>query len=621
MKRDLDHEVTRPVYERNETEANRQMCYVCLFCAGALTLALILYAFKLFPLHNYTQVYIVLPILIVVLVSSFFWSRTKFITKPGFKYFVISTILLVIALLSTLLPRHFALSFALLIILSNHYYSPRFSRFVFIITVAAMLLAIYAGMLVGEYDPNLLTEGKVVLDEATGEYVIYQPESPRERIAFINELIAQGKTNRWVTAAVYYFFSRAIILTLIYLVSNALSYRTHNLLEKEALGQRDKARIATELSVAEEIQRTVLPSASFQNEKVEILAQLKPARAVGGDFYDYWFPDAYHVAFLIGDVSGKGIPAAMFMMKTLASFRASYSLGLAPSEVMKKVNSLLCAGNDASMFVTTFFGVLDVRTGKVEFANGGHNAPILCEKGNFRYLNCKKGMILGALEDLLIEDEEIALPKGAGFLLYTDGITEARNAQGEFYGENRLLDFVSKATYQSLVEFGHDLEDNIIEFVGEAEQSDDITYICWFYESELVHCREKSFPATMDSMKEVQKFVIEQARKAKIDEKGYNIFVIAMDEIFSNIVKYGQVPADSEVHIRCVYRPQRKVATITIVDRGVPFDPTKFEATLMDEREEPTPGGLGWHMVKSMMDELVYHRTNGKNVVSISKKV
>ncbi|MBR1846825.1 MAG: SpoIIE family protein phosphatase [Bacilli bacterium] len=620
MKTRFKSKETEEAFAKNEIEANRQMCYICAMGGGGLFVALIFYIFKLFPLHNYIQVYITLPILIVLLEIPLFLRKTKLVEKSGFKYVTIYMLLFVIGLLNTLLPKHFVLGYAFLIVLTNHYYSPKFGRIIFFASLATMLVALYIGALIGEYDPNLITSGKVVYDEDLGEFVLYQPESPRERFVFFLELIESGGSNRFIAIAVYYFFARGLLLTMVFLTSNSLNNRTQSLLQREADSQQERTRIATELSVAEEIQRTVLPSATYQSQKVEILAQLKPARVVGGDFYDYWFPDANHLAFLIGDVSGKGIPAAMFMMKTLTSFRASYSLGLKPSEVIQKVNRLIYMGNDASMFVTCFFGVLDMTSGIIEYANGGHNAPLLFKGGKYEYLKCSHGVILGGFEDSFSRDESIQLQKGDGLLLYTDGVTEAKSLTDELYGEQRLLSFVNQCPHETLIEFGRELEDNIAEFTTGAEQSDDITYLLFVYDGDVTYFREAQFSPFIESVESIRNFIIEGAEQAEIQGENRSVFLVAAEEIFCNMVKHGDLPPDSSVLVRCCYKPNKDLVTVTLVDRGEPFDPTAYEDNSSSEYGN-NDGAIGWKLAKSLMDEVVYHRTNGKNVVSLSKKI
>ena len=612
-----------PAFRENELEANRQMGYACLFMAGATLLVLLLYILKVFPLYDYTGVYIGLPILFALLLTPSLWALVKnnFIRKPGYKYFVLLLLLACVGFFNVLVPKHGILGYALVLIIATHYYNPHVGRVVFYIMLPTMLVCLYAGAFLGEYDPNLLGPGRVVIDEVTGVGRVVEPVGPADRYAYLQERLANG-SNRFVAILLYYYFGRAIFLSLIFITCNALNYRTWKLLNKEVTSEGEKAKLMTELSVAEEVQRNVLPSAIYQTKDFELLCQLRPAKEVGGDFYDYWFPDKDHIAFVIGDVSGKGVPGAMFMMKTITSIRASYSLGLTPKQVLEKTNKLIFVGNISSMFVTVFFGVMDLNSGILQFANAGHTPPILRVKGKYFPLPCAKGFVLGGMEEVYVTDETVRLPKGGGIFLYTDGITEARNEQGEFFGEKRLLHFLNTSRPLSIVEFSHDLEDSIIEFAGGAEQSDDITYLLLSYRGEVVRFEEREFLPILDEGTKVRDFIQEQARLAKVPAKTISQFLICVDEIFSNIVKYGGLSSDQRIIVRTTYHVEKKQASITMVDFGVPFDPTQVKEKTVDERETDAPvGQLGVMMVMNIMDEVSYHRINGKNVISLTKKL
>ena len=603
---------------RNEVEANGQMCLVSAFCAGILSIALILYIAQVFPLRNYNLVYIFLPIQVVLLSLPLIYRKTSLVTKPGFKYFISLQLLFVVGLLNVIVPKHAIMAYGLIIILASHYYNPRLSRIMFFATLGVMLVAIYLGMWLGEYDPNLLTSGRIRYDE-TGEPYLYQPETFLERWEFLRDLIVnENGNNRYLLVFAYYYLSRSAILTLIFLASYRLSQRTARMVDTQALTYAEKSRIDTELQVAQDVQRQVLPAPVLLSKELEILAQLRPAREVGGDLYDYARLDEDHYAILIGDVSGKGVPAAMFMMKTVTSFRASSSKS--PSEIMRRVNALLYQGNEeAGMFVTCFLGILNIKTGVMVFANAGHNPPLLRRHGKYVPLPCAHGFLLGAMEQSVTKDEVIQLRPGDGLVLYTDGITEAKNADGDFYGEARFLSFLNGTKCSSTIELTHELEDNIMEFVGEADQSDDITFMFINFQGERTEFSEKFFPASLDAFPEVEKWIRETGAQFEVPERTVSNYLICMDEIFSNIVKYGDVPAGSDIYMRFVRLIDRNSVMLTIVDRGIPFDPREVKAKRVDERDDDEPvGGLGWLMVRELMDELAYHHVNGKNVVSIS---
>ena len=210
----------------NEIDANKQLVKSMVFAAILLFLMWIGYLTHLFKLNSYILVNIFFPINIIICLSSLIWAKTKYFYKADFKYFLLFNFLVVIMILNIIVPKHGILGWAVCIILANHYYDPKCGRIIFITSVVAMLLCIYLGMFLGEYDPNLLGSGKIV------DGVIYQPDTIKERFDFVNEKIQNGE-NRYLKVFLYYYLSRAFFLTIIFFISNGLNIRTFKLLEKE----------------------------------------------------------------------------------------------------------------------------------------------------------------------------------------------------------------------------------------------------------------------------------------------------------------------------------------------------------------------------------------------------
>ncbi len=241
------------------------------------------------------------------------------------------------------------------------------------------------------------------------------------------------------------------------------------------------ARIDKELEFAKEIQHSALPSVfpPFPNKtEFEIFASMDTAKEVGGDFYDFYFVGEDKLAFLIADVSGKGIPAAMFMMTSKTLLKSFAETGCEVNEVFTAANAKLCENNDAGMFVTAWMGVLDIKTGLVEFANAGHNPPLVRHKdGSFEYLKSRAGFVLAGMEGLKYRKNELALGAGDEIFLYTDGVTEATNSNNELYGEERLLNFMNTLHDLPAEAVCKAVKADVDAFVGEAPQFDDITMV------------------------------------------------------------------------------------------------------------------------------------------------
>ena len=246
-----------------------------------------------------------------------------------------------------------------------------------------------------------------------------------------------------------------------------------------------KERIKSELRIARDIQMNMLPRKfpPFPGRKeFDIFAKMTAAKEVGGDLYDFFFVDDNRLCFLIGDVSGKGVPAALFMAISKALLKTEAMHGLSADEVLTRVNNVLAPDNDACMFVTVFCVIVDLETGNVEFSNGGHNPPLVSKGGgDFEYISIPKGFVVGAMEDMKFKKGTFSLNAGDSIFLYTDGVTEAMNPESELFSEERLKNSLAKLKDRSIEEIVKGVRTDIKNFVREAPQSDDITILAFKY--------------------------------------------------------------------------------------------------------------------------------------------
>ncbi|HEY7534425.1 MAG TPA: PP2C family protein-serine/threonine phosphatase, partial [Thermodesulfobacteriota bacterium] len=246
-----------------------------------------------------------------------------------------------------------------------------------------------------------------------------------------------------------------------------------------------KERIESELKIAHDIQMSILPKIfpPFPDRReFEIYATIEPAKEVGGDFYDFFFVDDDNLCFTIGDVSGKGVPASLFMAVTKTLIKAKSSKDILPDEILTKVNEELCSENDFGMFVTIFCGVLNTRTGEVCYSNGGHNLPyVLHSHGGIEPLKNTGGMGLGVIEDTKFETKKITLHTGDLLFLYTDGVTEAMDTEGNLFSDGRLKKFLERANGLGAREIISGAINEINIFSSGAPQSDDITVLAIKY--------------------------------------------------------------------------------------------------------------------------------------------
>ena len=242
-------------------------------------------------------------------------------------------------------------------------------------------------------------------------------------------------------------------------------------------------RMEKELALAAFIQESALPHVfTFNRNDFEIYALMKPAKQVGGDFYDYFFTDVNKMALVIADVSGKGIPAAMFMMRAKTAIGNSARVGKSPSEILYEVNNNLCDGNDAEMFVTAWIGIVDLETGILTCANAGHEYPVLCRAGSdYELIKDKHGLVLAAMENAVMTEYTLELKPGDRIFVYTDGVPEAINKEEKAYGTTRLVEKLNSVKNASQEETLAAVYRDIVGFAGEAEQFDDITMIGYTY--------------------------------------------------------------------------------------------------------------------------------------------
>lgn len=239
------------------------------------------------------------------------------------------------------------------------------------------------------------------------------------------------------------------------------------------------ARIDSELQYAREIQSSALPShfpAFPDRDEFDIYALMKPAREVGGDFYDFYFAGENRLAFLVADVSGKGIPASLFMMRAKTTLKTLAENDIAIADIFTNANYQLCSGNDATIFVTAWMGILDLETGELKYANAGHNSPLIRRKdGRFEYLKGNAGFVLAGLEGVRYKEQSAVLEPGDEIFLYTDGVVEAMNAEKQLYGESRLEECINRHIGEDARSICLSIKQDVDVFYAGAPQFDDIT--------------------------------------------------------------------------------------------------------------------------------------------------
>ena len=410
--------------------------------------------------------------------------------------------------------------------------------------------------------------------------------------------------------------------------------RAHVALRRKVVELRDayqiiesqRARMQDELNIAHDIQMSMLPldfpPFPHRNE-FSIFAKLIPAREVGGDLYDFFFVDDDHLCFCVGDVAGKGVPAALFMAVTRSLFKATAKEDASPASIMTRVNDELSDRNESCTFVTVFFGILNLETGEFRYTNAGHNPPFIRHaNGTITRLDERHGPIIGAMPELQYTEGKRVLDCSDVLLVYTDGVTEAMNSKYDLYSEQRLAELVRSRPMDSVETIVETILSDITDHAAGAEQSDDITVLTLDYRGPQT--QKASFTISVPNKPSSIDFVYEKfesfcAANSLPDDAVGRINVV-FDELLSNIISYGF--DDDELHeidVHVSFDGRRLV--IEIMDEGRPFNPFLQESP--DTKlplEERKIGGLGIHLVREMMDEVAYERRINQNLVRLAKQ-
>ena len=394
----------------------------------------------------------------------------------------------------------------------------------------------------------------------------------------------------------------------------------------------EKERIGAELDVATNIQASMLPRTfpAFPNHnEFDIFASMKPAKEVGGDFYDFFLINENTLAVVIADVSDKGVPAALFMVVAKILIKNNAQEGRSPKEVFDIVNNLLCENNDTCMFVTSFFGYLDIPSGKFTYVNAGHNQPLIKTGEKFEWINTKPGLFLAGIEDFVYKEYSFDLKPGDELFFYTDGITEAVNNEFEQFGNDRLMETLNANLNLPLEEVNMLVKREIDLFADGAEQADDITMLALRYTKGMVTKTDKkpadktfelTVEAKLENVDKVLDFVNDQL--ADYPPKICNQIGIAVDEIFSNIAQYAYTHAPLQQSSAVIRVTTGDEITIEFEDTGIPHNPLEAEDPDIDASiDEREPGGLGIFILKKIMDTVEYRRVDNRNILLIRKIV
>ena len=389
-----------------------------------------------------------------------------------------------------------------------------------------------------------------------------------------------------------------------------------------------KASIESDLRIASGIQMGMLPEqfpTREDRDDVELYASLTPAKEVGGDLFDFYFRDE-KLFFCIGDVSGKGVPASLFMAVTRSTFRTVSAHESMPDRIVTIMNKTIADMNKNHMFVTLLVGVLDLPTGRLHYCNAGHDAPLLIGAG-VGELPCDPNIPVGFMPTWKYSLQEARIFTGTTILLFTDGLTEAMNADYEQFQMERVNEVANRALsnqQQSPRQLIAQMTDAVHEFVGDAEQSDDLTMMAIQYikqQSDVKMRKSIVLPNDTQEVPRLNAFVDEVCKSVGFDEGKTMEIKVAVEEAVVNVMNYAYPPEQrGDVTIEAASNDTR--LKFTIIDSGKPFDPTvqnEVDTTLSAEAR--SIGGLGIHLIRQNMDSINYERVDNLNVLTLRKKL
>ncbi len=388
---------------------------------------------------------------------------------------------------------------------------------------------------------------------------------------------------------------------------------------QESTAKRQK--LESEIQIAKDIQMSMVPGGgniSVNAGDHQLYSLLRPARSVGGDLYYFQLSEDGRLDFIIGDVSDKGVPAALFMAKTVTLYTRALKDKLSPGQSLTMMNDLLVENNDACMFVTTLCGVLDVSSGKLVMANAGHMYPIQKTADSTEELVIDGATALGLMEGVTYPDVSVQLEKNTALVMYTDGISEAFNSSGEQYSEERLIDFVGHEASSNAGHLGTRIMSDVDQFADVSEQSDDITLMVIFYGKgrSTPISQNLLLTSSCNECPKLYEFLEDFTVSHDMSDETLHDLKLIAEEIIANIINhaYNKVP-DQKIEI--IISANNRTIEVSFIDEAPACNP--LESANNTDEKDLHEGGMGMPIIKSLTSTRKYQRIDNRNVLTITK--
>ncbi len=474
---------------------------------------------------------------------------------------------------------------------------------------------------------SLYSHSYCTLISGDGTLLIPQPESAKKmgkKHVFTEEIDGKNMTMTIVIpdADMYRrlrlssLFFALVALTGIFTVAFIAHRLVRNLLKLNEI-QIKEQHIEDELAIASTIQQALLPSGKLNPSihSIDIKGLQIPAKFVGGDLYDYYVRDN-KLLFCVGDVSGKGVPAALLMTISHSLFRTVSAREDHPEQIMETLNSSISDNNPDIMFITMFLGVMDLSTGTIRYCNAGHNPPIVIRNGQAELLSTEPSLLLGVEMNARYTANELTLTSGDTLFLYTDGLTEAENIRKELFGERRALETAAISGALTASEQMERMHQAVHTFVDGAEQSDDLTMlVIRFMGNDNTLCMSND----IEELNKLEPFLNGIFERENLDMSMLPQIDLALEEAVTNIIMYAYPEGEKGTAELTVEVADGQISA-TLIDSGTPFNPLQQqEANLDVSLEERKIGGLGIHLIKEIMDVVEYAYEDGRNVLKMKK--
>ena len=462
-----------PMFHETEVQTNR-LGALMLLCSGiVLVLILILTATGIFPLSGklmYSTTLQAIVEIVILLVVCYIFKYDAWWLKP----LLIIGMVIVYARLDSMLTHKAAILMVLPVVFSSRYFSRRLTVFTSLFTTVIFFFSAIWGATHGLINLNIVTMDKGTVMVATGGFLG-------------DAVINAGASDKMLigNTLLYDYFPKWLMFSITSIISCNIAHRGRDMVVLQHDKDIKTARIESELNLATRIQADMLPNiypAFPDRSEFDIYATMDPAKEVGGDFYDFFLVDNDHLCMVMADVSGKGVPAALFMMASKIILANNAMMGKSPAKILADTNAAICSNNREEMFVTVWLGILEISTGKLTAANAGHEYPVVKHAdGEFELLKDKHGFVIGGMDCAKYKEYELTLEKGAKLFLYTDGVPEATDAENQLFGTERMLAALNGDLAAGTVQTLKNVRAAVDAFVKDAEQFDDLTMLCMEY--------------------------------------------------------------------------------------------------------------------------------------------